>query len=343
MQIVTSLIQSAKQRESLIRVALSVMVGVGIGWRLCDHHFELRDREPVTSQPLRLSGYNFISPLLLCDSYFDQNSASLKIIETKILQYLDTTSLHETNSTISVYFRYLNTGEEFSINPEEKFFPASIKKLPLMIQYYKESETNPSLLSETGTFIIDKDMNSDTINIPKEALVSGNKYTIEQLIEYMIKYSDNNSFGVLYPFLGAEKADKIYADMKLYFPNTYTSTEDYITAYQVSLFFRMLYNATYLNYTNSEKALNLLSQADFKDGLVKKLPDGVPVAHKFGISAMKRLDNKLYGELHDCGIVYKKDNPYILCVMTKSQSSDIASVEDIVAEISSITYQQATR
>jgi beta-lactamase class A len=328
-----------KQKRFLLQVVLFICAGMWMGWIL---HEKAQPNVLSTDFPrsLRLSGYRFISPLLLCDSHLGQNSKSLDSVQKEINRYLKTNSYNENSTLISVYFRNLNTGEDFGINSDEKYFPASIKKLPLMIQYYKELESNPNLFAERGTFIIDKDMNSQITYPPKEALVSGNKYSIKQLIEYMIKYSDNNSFGVLYPYLGAKKADMIYENMKLYFPDTYTSLEDYITTYQVSLFFRMLFNGTYLNYGNSEDALNLLTQSDFNDGLVKKLPSDVLVAHKFGIQADKRADGKLYGELHDCGIVYKTNNPYLLCIMTKSQTIDIVTLENAIADISLTIYHK---
>lgn len=323
--------------HGILFLGISALVtGIGLGWF---GHFILVRHTIVESPPVRLGGYTFISPLLLCDSNFDRNFTSLDPLRTTLQEYIDQSIHSHAVEAVSVYFRYLNTGEEFDIDPDEKFYPASIKKLPMMIQYYKESESDPTILTTKRLFQGKIDKNEGVIYPPRFSPQMGVQYSADQLIEYMIKYSDNNSFNLLYPTLGTERADRIYDNMKLRFPNTFTATGDYITSYQTSLFFRILFSATYLNYENSEKALKLLSQTDFNNGLVKKLPKDVVVAHKFGVGAMKGVDGQEYGELHDCGIVYKKNNPYLLCVMTKSKSTDTAPVEDVIAEISAIIYQ----
>jgi hypothetical protein len=48
--------------------------------------------------------------------------------------------------------------------------------------------------------------------------------------------------------------------------------------------------------------------------------------------------NPLFRELHDCGIVYLPDNPYLLCVMTKG--NDFAKMEKIIEEISRLSYER---
>ncbi|MDO8560151.1 MAG: serine hydrolase [bacterium] len=47
-------------------------------------------------------------------------------------------------------------------------------------------------------------------------------------------------------------------------------------------FFRILYNASYLNREQSERALGLMTKTRFRDGIIAGVPAGRPVAHKFG-------------------------------------------------------------
>ena len=86
--------------------------------------------------------------------------------------------------------------------------------------------------------------------------------------------------------------------------------------------------------------MQLLTETTFKNGLVQGVPDGIPVAHKFGEQTIVNpTDNSIeFRELHDCGIIYYPKSPYFLCVMTKGE--DFTKLQSIIAEISSISYQK---
>ncbi len=46
-------------------------------------------------------------------------------------------------AAVSIYFRDLNNGNWFGIGEREKFSQKSLLKIPVMIAYFKWSETNP--------------------------------------------------------------------------------------------------------------------------------------------------------------------------------------------------------
>src|SRR6185295_18381478 len=95
--------------------------------------------------------------------------------------------------------------------------------------------------------------------------------------------------------------------------------------------FRVLYNSTYLTSANSEYALSLLSQSSFKDGLVKELPPGVTVAHKFGEGGGPEEN-----QLSDAGIVYDGSTPYLIVVMTRGKQ--LTELSQSISEISKQVY-----
>ena len=86
----------------------------------------------------------------------------------------------------------------------------------------------------------------------------------------------------------------------------------------------------------SEKALEYLSKSDFKYGLVASLPANIVVAHKFGFWAENGV--RL---LHDCGIVYYPNNPYLLCVMTSAPDKE--GYDPTISELSRFIYQEVDR
>jgi beta-lactamase class A len=54
-------------------------------------------------------------------------------------------------SDIGVYYRDLNNGPWFGVNERQDFLPASLLKLPLMLNFYKIAETRPQVLQEKLT------------------------------------------------------------------------------------------------------------------------------------------------------------------------------------------------
>lgn len=74
-----------------------------------------------------------------------------------------------------------------------------------------------------------------------------------------------------------------------------------------------------------------MSQTEFKEGLNRGLPAEITVAHKFG-----ERDLGQQKELHDCGIVYYPNQPYLLCVMTKG--ADFDDLSETIGEISKLVY-----
>jgi hypothetical protein len=104
-----------------------------------------------------------------------------------------------------------------------------------------------------------------------------------------------------------------------------------VTAHGYSGFFRILFNAAYLNKEMSEKALELLSHEDFPRGMVAGVPPGVVVASKFG----EKVD---VGDvqLHEFGIVYHRKGPYILGVMTRGR--DLARQAEVIRKVSALVY-----
>jgi beta-lactamase class A len=145
----------------------------------------------------------------------------------------------------------------------------------------------------------------------------------------MIVYSDNNAFMFLTSYVNFIELKKVYTNLRIQNPLE-TTDDHYLSVQTYESFFRILYNSSYLNRESSDWALELMSQSEFKSGLVAGVPSTVTVAHKFG----ERIEEKTI-QLHDCGIVYYPKHPYLLCVMSQGPSFEFleASIADISREI----------
>jgi beta-lactamase class A len=164
----------------------------------------------------------------------------------------------------------------------------------------------------------------------------GQSYVVSDLINDMIINSDNGAMNILVDNIGYPYLEQVYDAFGFKGP-TATETDYKISPSDYSLFFRTLYNATYLGPDMSEKALSILSQATFDDGITAPLPKGTVVAHKFGEHVYADAPGTPQAlELHDCGIIYAPQSPYFLCVMTHGVSLDV--LEDRIQGISSLVY-----
>jgi beta-lactamase class A len=239
---------------------------------------------------------------------------------------------------LSVYFRNLNNGWAFWVNQNEKFSPASLMKLPILITYLKKSEEHPELLEKK--FIYKRSINEYRQMIkPGKQLIEGMEYSIREMCEYMIKYSDNNASSFLERLLNQDDLKKTYEDIGIEFPNSEEQWfENNVRIIDYAGFFRVLFNASYLNRENSEKALSLLNQIEFEEGIRRWIPDYIKTAHKFGERTMKTADNKEEKQLHDCWIVYYPNHPYIICIMTRWY--DLEILKETITNVSKTVYHE---
>lgn len=278
--------------------------------------------------------YKFINPLLECESSnFSQNS-NLIPLRNQLSQIIDRLKNNGQISQASIYYRDLNNGPWIGINEKENFSPASLVKVPLMIAYLKASESNPDILKQTIT--VGSTFKNDQAILPQVTLTPNQTYTVEELINHMIIYSDNQSYELLQDYIDNQILVKTYTDLGIDISQAYSDpTGNIISVKAYASFFRILFNASYLNKDLSEKALKLLSQTKYTQGIVKGVANPqIPIAHKFGERTYEATGEK---QLHDCGIIYTPSKPYLLCVMTRGR--DISSMEKVINQISATVYQ----
>lgn len=328
--------------SSLFSLGLLIGFGIGVFWTK-NYGNTAKDRGSIARQ----KGYAFINPILSCEVAGSEDAfQELKPIKNAVSDAIRNETSKKTATAVSVYFRLLNSGRWFELNGEEKFIPASLLKVTIMVGYFKLAESEPAILQEKITYKNGKADETLSNAADPENLEDGKTYTAEELIRRMIVYSSNPALNLLLSRLDDTKLQvlkDVYGDLSIALPEKVNEAElDFLTAKSYALIFRVLYGATYLNGEMSEKALILLSKTEFKDGLTAKIPQNLFVAHKFGAQSTQSKNLNLEGiklrELHDCGIVYYPDHPYLLCVMTRGYGYD--DLKTVIAEISKITYTE---
>jgi len=322
-----------KRGLTALTTAAIFLLGIGFvaGW-FSGARWGFLENNPSKISELRLGGYDLINPLLECDQTRD---AELTPFKHKISSYSDENKKNGLVTQVSVYFREMNNGLMFSIDATDKFSPASLIKVPLLMAYLKIAETDPRLLAQKILCTNRSDLNAPQVIKPRQAIEYGKSYTVEELLRYAIVYSDNNAYFLLFSRINPKQLQRTYTELGLEIPKV-RNRDDYMSVTEYSAFFRILFNASYLNKDMSEKAMHYLAAVDFKEGLVAGVPAGITVAHKFGERTMG--EHNEIKQLHDCGIVYYPKHPYLLCVMSRGAS--IEYLDDTIREISRITFNE---
>ncbi len=288
----------------------------------------LQQSENCDYNVFRLQGYKYIKPIV----FAEKNCESQKYSKLKNDLTAAIEQFKQSNSLInaSVYFRDFNQGDWITINGNETYNPGSLIKVPILITYLRMEEMKAGTLDMQFPFT-SVDMKMPTQHFSDKEIQPSNVYSVRQLLRSMIINSDNNATYVLNQHINLQVFKKLFTDLGLPEPDEKSSTYP-INAKQFSLFLKVLYNAGYLTINNSEYATDLLSQSEFGDGLVKGIPTKTPIAHKFGEAG-----NDEVHELHDAGIIYVNDAPYLLTVMTKG--NDLKKLPEVISNISKIVFE----
>jgi beta-lactamase class A len=279
--------------------------------------------------------FQYTNPILDCEISGLDNS--LVVFYSEFNKKVEELKNKYLVSHISVYFRDLNNGPWIGINEKETFSPASLLKVPIFMALLFQAQFDPSILAQK-VIIKQSDVNQ-SINqniIFDNVLIVGQEYTLEQVVESMIQKSDNTAVPILLRDIKPKFIENIFKSIGVPFKDL--STEVQVRVKDYAGFFRVLYNSSYLDREMSEKALEILSRSDYKNGIVAGIPDGIKVAHKFG--ERKSLDLE-ESQLHDCGIIYYSDAPYILCVMTRG--NNFINQENVIRDISSYVYSEVDK
>lgn len=292
--------------------------------------------------------FTYIDPLFACDVGSQEAFPEFAPLKSQLTDLINKKIAAGDAQAISVYARSLRSGRWIEINPGQTYAPASQLKVFVMMAYYREADDtdNPDLLNKKIIFEASASSTQDNPGQIIPHLVGGQAYAIQQVINQMIIYSDNDALNTLVDNFDSQTLvafNSIFANLNIPSPVTQSeSALNFMTVDNYAMIFRVLFGSTYLPTRYSEQALGLLARAQYKDGIVAGVPGNLKVAHKFGVTTVLSTTtgtgtNTASNELHDCGIVYYPNNhPYLLCVMTEGQ--DFGKLQQSIQDISKTTY-----
>ncbi|MDP2157560.1 MAG: serine hydrolase [Nitrospirota bacterium] len=331
MEIVIEMNRPGYRQVVLYLVVGSLLFAAGwlTHWVYQGRLFRQPDRRAV------LKGFRFTSPLLDVELPERMTVGNEHIpFSFKVEAFVKAQIKDGRARDIAVYYRDLHDGPWFTIDKNTEYNPASMMKVPLMIAWLKRAEADRQELKRTFLYDGKKDMSAMQNIQPTHTLIPGRRYTVGELLDFMMRYSDNNATAILYQEMDTKELIAVMDGMDV--SNHPDEENNFVTAYEYSGFFRILYNASFLNREMSEKALELLSHQDFPLGIAGGVPQGIVIASKFGEHAGGL--NQEQKQLHEFGIVYHPEHPYILGVMTRG--NDFGRQAEVIRDISRLIYTE---
>jgi beta-lactamase class A len=171
---------------------------------------------------------------------------------------------------------------------------------------------------------------------PFRAVEPGKAYAIDDLIFRMVVNGDERAFAALLENLPAERLDRVFRD--LYTDYAPGRIDESVTLSGYAPFFRVLYNASYLERDASERALDYLARPANRAGIAAGVPKTVEVAGSFGHGTIPAAGGAEEELVHEIGIVYHPGRPYLLGIIARG--GDRQALEALLRDVSHLVYRE---
>lgn len=293
---------------------------------------------PATRWPLIAAGCLFLVGPLFAetlprpakeDLLWEQLRVSIVNVESQV------------NGVLGVAILDLASGRELLLHPDEIFPQASSIKIAVLAElYHQDAQSSAGLQGKARLMDLYKVRSEDIV--ADSAIMAGltpgvTQLTNRDLATMMVAVSDNSATNVLIDRLGMDSVRRLMESLG--FKNTQLrrkmmdlkaateGRENISTPREMMHFLGALYQGKVISPTLQDDFFSVLATP--KDSwLPVDLPPEVRIANKPG---------SLEGVRNDSGIVFVKNRPYVICVMTTFLSSERAG-EMAISRISASAY-----
>lgn len=206
------------------------------------------------------------------------------------------------------FYKNLETGETIAWNENEKFIPASVIKLPVLMAIFNLAESRAADLTEYIKIKQEEKMPScGALN----SFTGEPEVDIRTLCNLMITISDNTATNVLISHFGTEKLNEVFTDIgladtrvnrKLFdMEASKKGIQNSATPKEMAYLLEELHFNRFVNEKVSEDIKEILHRQQINHKIKEMLPPGTRAAHKTGE------DDYIS---NDVGIIYAKQ-PFI--------------------------------
>lgn len=237
-------------------------------------------------------------------------------------------NLPTNNGQYAVYVEDLRDGEVYSLRSSDIFPAASLYKIFLLAAVLKELEDGRLKLEDRISSKKDHLVEVfGEVDFGYEEAPEIIDYTVEETLQRVGRISDNFAAIILVEKIGWDKVQRMASDLGA--KNTTIKEPIQTSAEDIAWFFKKLYQGRIVSPAVSGKIADYLSLSKINDRIPAKLPKDVKLIHKTGELSRVR---------HDGGIVYLKDRPYVIVLMSKDLKYEDEGGETLV-RISKEVYE----
>lgn len=252
--------------------------------------------------------------------------------------------LEQAGGTWGIVIENLVTNERLSRNEDQRFFAASLIKVPIMAAVFAEAYN--------GKFAF-----ADKITLRQEELVGGSgvlqhmspglEISVWDLVTLMIIQSDNTATNMMIDLVGKESIREMMRKTGMNNSQFYNKLmiipaelEGYneVTAGDMANHLRLMAAGKIISYNSCLQMIGIMKRQQIQQSLPLYLPDpdhevigGLPrweLAHKTG--TVTNIE-------HDTGILYVGDTAVILSILSKNVEANTA--RQTIGRIAELVYQ----
>lgn len=244
------------------------------------------------------------------------------------------------DGVMGVAVKDLTSGEEFFIHGDEIMPQASSIKIAVLANLYLQAQQGKLRLPDE--YVVRKEDMVPGSDIMLGLTPGVTKLTLRDLATMMVAVSDNSATNILADRLGMENINAMLENAGLHATRlrrkmmdlkaAAEGRENVSTPHEMMALLEMLHRGKLLNKEMTADFFTVLSTHK-ESAMLQALPDDVVVANKPG---------ELEAVRNDSGIVFAKNRPYILCVMT-TYLKDEKEGSEAIRKIAALTYSYFDR
>ena len=214
--------------------------------------------------------------------------------------------IRNSEGTFGLYIKDLSLNTEYEFNENEDFYPLSLYKVPVSYIVVKDIEKGKLNWEDEITYTR-SDYYDQYGTIASSGF--GSKYTVDKIVELMLRESDNTAFKMIENLLGKEYLNSEFKKITENENADLFNEEEVTTPKTFAFIIENIFFKTSMQDQNREKLLSYMYPTAYDEALNPYLRENLVFYHKVGISE---------GMYHNCGIVRSEEKNIILCLMSKN-------------------------